>query len=403
MDTSFMYHALGLRDQECSRTRYEGSMIKLEIKTREEKLRCAHCHSRNVVHDGKRVREFRSVTIGSKPIVLIKTVYRLKCKDCGAVLDEPIAFATGKRHYTHRFERYACELSSFATIKDVATHLRVSWDTVKDIQKRYLHRRYAHPDLSGLRYIGIDEFAVSKGHVYMTVVVNLENGQIVYVGEGKGADSLDKFWPKLSKSGASVEAVATDLSPAYIAAVRTHIPHAVQVYDHFHVVKLMNDVVDKIRRTAYVRAKAEDRDFIKGTRWLLLMNGERLKDDAKAKAKLDAALLLNRPLMKAYYLKESLHEVWKRFSKVEAERVLDEWIAEAKASRVKLLSKMADTLDKHRNGILAWYDFSISTGKLEGINNKIKVIKRKAYGYRDDEFFKLILLSLHDPIYAFAG
>lgn len=403
MHTSFMYQALGLRDQECTRTRYEDNMIKLEIKTREDKLRCAHCGSRHVVHDGKTEREFRCVPIGSKPIVLVKTVFRLKCKDCGKELDEPIHFSTGKRRYTHKFERYVCELSSVMTIKDVATLLRVSWDTVKDIQKRYLYRRYNCPDLSGLKHIGIDEFAVQKGHVYKTIVVNLDNGQIMFVGDGKGSDSLKKFWKRLKKSGAKIEAVATDLSAAYISAVKENLPDAVQVYDHFHVIKLMNDTLDQIRRNAYARAKDEDKDFIKGTRWLLLMNGERLKDSEKAQAKLREALQMNMPLMKAYYLKEGLHEIWNRALKPEAEVLINEWIAQAKATKVRLLRKMAETVEKHRTGILAWYDFSISTGKLEGINNKIKVLKRKAYGYRDDKFFELKLLSLHDPIYAFAG
>ena len=403
MHTSFMFQALGLRDQECTRTRYEDNMIKFEIKTREDKLRCAHCGSSNVVHDGKAMREFRCVPIGSKPIVLLKTVFRLKCKDCGKELDEHIHFSTGKRRYTHKFERYVCELSSVMTIKDVATLLRVSWDTVKGIQKRYLYRRYNCPDLSGLKHIGIDEFAVQKGHVYKTIVVNLDNGQIMFVGDGKGADSLKKFWKRLNKSEAKIEAVATDLGAAYISAVKENLPDAVQVYDHFHVIKLMNDTLDQIRRNAYARAKDEDKDFIKGTRWLLLMNGERLKDSEKAQAKLREALQMNMPLMKAYYLKEGLHEIWNRALKPEAEVLINEWIAQAKATKVRILRKMAETVEKHRAGILAWYDFSITTGKLEGINNKIKVLKRKAYGYRDNKFFELKLLSLHDPIYAFAG
>ena len=165
----------------------------------------------------------------------------------------------------------------------------------------------------------------------------------------------------------------------------------------------MNDTLDQIRRNAYARAKDEDKDFIKGTRWLLLMNGERLKDSEKAQAKLREALQMNMPLMKAYYLKEGLHEIWNRALKPEAEVLINEWIAQAKATKVRLLRKMAETVEKHRAGILAWYDFSITTGKLEGINNKIKVLKRKAYGYRDNKFFELKLLSLHDPIYAFAG
>ena len=158
---------------------------------------------------------------------------------------------TGKRSYTNKFSRYVVELSRIGTIKDVALFLNISWDTVKDIQKRYLQRHYGNPDLSKLKYIGIDEFAVRKGQVYKTIVVDLQTGQVVYVGDGSSASSLDKFWKKIRKAKAVIKAVATDLSAAFISSVRDNAPDATLVFDHFHVVKLMNDTLDKLRRQAY--------------------------------------------------------------------------------------------------------------------------------------------------------
>ena len=138
-------------------------------------------------------------------------------------------------------------LCRIGTIADVARQVHMSWDTVKDILEAELGRRYSRPDLKGLRYIGIDEFAVAKGNVYMTIVVDLESGRIVYVGNGKGADALDGLWPKLARAGCRIEAVSTDLSEAFISAVREHLPDAVQIFDHFHIVKLMNEKLDKVR------------------------------------------------------------------------------------------------------------------------------------------------------------
>lgn len=397
-----MYHALGDRDQECTRVRYEGGKTIFEIRTREKKLYCTKCKSRHVIKSGSTVRQFRCVPIGSRPAMLEMTVYRLECKDCGAIRQEHIHFAHGKQRYTYRFKRFVLDLCKIGTMADVSKLLRVSWDTVKDILKSELGRKYGRPDLKGLRYIGIDEFAVAKGHIYMTIVVDLEKGRIVYVGEGKGADALDGLWPKLRRAGCRIEAVSSDLSEAFISAVREHLPDAVQVYDHFHIVKLMNEKLDKVRRDTYNQETDENRRrLIKGQRWLLLANGDNLS--ANAETRLYKALDINRPLATAYYLKESLRRVWWQDNKHDASLVLDDWIEQARGSGLTQMMTAADTFQKHRDGILAWYDFQISNGKLEGINNKIKTMKRQAYGYRDMPFFKLKLLSLHDSTYPFSG
>ena len=283
------------------------------------------------------------------------------------------------------------------------TESRLRRDTVKDIQKSYLARHYGNPDFSGLEYIGIDEFAVSKGHVYKTIVVSLVNGHVVHIGDGKGKEALAGFWEKAKKAGVSIKAVATDLSSAFIASVMENAPQATLVFDHFHVVKLMNEVLDGVRRSAYREEKdLNKRKVIKGTRWLLLCDGKDVFDEG-FKNRLENALKMNEPLMKVYYLKEALREIWAQINKEEAEKALDCWLQQAYQAKIPKLTAFANTLKAHKWGVLAWYDYHISTGKLEGINNKIKTMKRQAYGYRDQRFFELKIFAMHDKNYAFVG
>ena len=355
-----------------------------------------------MICSGQTERDIRSVPVGTKQVLLKMSVQRLECKDCGCIRNEELKFTKGKRRHTRCFERLIHDLSRIGTISDVAKFLRVSWDTVKDVQKDYLGRHYGHPDIKGVRHIGIDEFAVAKGHVYMTIVADMSTGRVIHVGEGRGADSLDGFWKRVRRAGCRIESVATDLSQAFISAVRDNLPDATLVFDHFHVVKLMNDKLDKIRRATYQKENDEGRRrVIKGQRWILLCNGEGL--DESGRQRLHAALQANEPLAKAYYLKESLRRVWQQRGKEEADMVLADWIRQASESGVGILQGVADTIDKHKDGILAWYDYRTSTGKIEGINNKIKTMKRQAYGFRDMDFFKLKIFALHDSTYAFSG
>src|SRR6202035_1364555 len=183
-------------------------------------------------------RPSKTVPIGGKPVAVVLAIPRVECPACDLIRQVPIAFADPRRSYTHAFERYALDLSRHMTIQDVAKHLGVSWDTIKDIQKRDLHRRFQKPRLRQLKQIAIDEICVGAGHRYLTVVLDLRTGAVVFVGDGKGADALKPFWKRLKAARAKVEAVATDMSAAYIEAVTHHLPHATLVFDRFHVMKL---------------------------------------------------------------------------------------------------------------------------------------------------------------------
>jgi transposase len=404
MSTSLLYHGFGLVGYTYVKTAYEEGKVIFTVKHKRDKLHCPACGSRNLVFRGCSSRRFRMVPIGSKVIYLDLDVQRVACRRCDTIRQVELGFADSRFSYTRGFERYVLELSKHMTILDVARHLHVSWDTVKDIQKRYLKKKFSRPVLKDLRYLAIDEIAVKKGHHYVTVALDLESGAVIFVGDGKGADALEPFWKRLRHSPAKVEAVAIDMSPAYMSAVMNHLPKAIIVFDHFHVVKLFNDKLSDLRRDLYREAKDQlQKEVLKGTRWLLLKNPGNLDEKKGEKERLEEALQMNQPLYTAYYLKEDLREVWTQPGKKQAEKVLDEWILKASSSGIAILKTMAKTLSAYKSGILAYYDFPISTGPLEGTNNKIKTMKRQAYGFRDMEFFKLKIMALHETKYALVG
>jgi transposase len=299
MSTSLLYHAFGTRGYRYVRTAYAEGQVVFTLRQEPKTCRCSACGSGDVVSRGCVERRFRSLPIGRRATALVLPVPRVECRACGVVRQVDVAFAGPRRSYTRAFERYVLELSRRMTIRDVATHLGVGWDLVKDIQKRDLARRYARPKLKHLRHIAIDEIAVAKGHRYMTVVMDLDSGAVVFVGDGKGADALKPFWKRLRPSGAKVEAAAMDMSAAYRQAVSAHLKGAAIVFDHFHVIKLFNDKLTGLRRSLYHRAEADQKKVLKGARWLLLKSPENLDADKDEKARLEEALALNKPLATA--------------------------------------------------------------------------------------------------------
>jgi transposase len=290
------------------------------------------------------------------------------------------------------------------TIQDVAHHLAVSWDTIKDIQKRCLHRRFDKPKLGKLKRIAIDEIYLGSRSGYLTVVMDLRSGAVIEVAEGKHAAALDPFWKRLQQSRAQVEAVATDMGPAYIKAVRENLPKATLVFDHFHVIKLYNEKLTKLRRAVANEADALGKKAIKGTRWLLMKTPCNLAVEKGEHTRLQEALQLNQPLATAYYMKDDLRRVWLQEDKEAAAFLLDDWIKRAAVSGIQMLKQFANTLAAYRSGILAYYDYDrLSTGPLEGTNNKIKTLQKMAYGFRDKEFLKLKIKGLHETKYALVG
>ena len=386
MSTSLLYHAFGIRGYRYVATRYEQGEIVVRIEAPRESLRCPECGSGRVHVVERFRRQWRTLPIGAKRVWIEMDVPRVECQRCLARRRVRVAFADPKRRHTKSFERYVMELLAFMTPQDVSFHLGISWDLANSIQKRRLKRRFDRPPLKKLKRIAIDEIHLGKQYRFITLVLDLDSGAVVFVGDGKGAEALKPLWGRLKRAGAKVRAVATDMAPAYISAVLTHLPQARLVFDRFHVMKLLNEKLTELRRQLYHEARGPlGKSVLKGIRWLLLKNPENLDDAKDERARLQEALDLNEPLAIAYYLKDDLRQFWQQPGYHAAVRFLTRWCARAEASGIRLLQKFAHTLLGHRTGLLAWYRHPISTGPLEGVNNKIKLMQRRAYGYRDLE------------------
>src|SRR4051812_44479401 len=202
MSTSLLYHAFGIRGYTYRRTDYPGGQTIFSIEQPPETCRCPVCSSPQVQSRGRVERRFRTLPIGQHATFVVLPIPRVECQACGLVRQVKTPFADARRSYTSAFERYALVLGRRMTIRDVAKHLGVSWDMIKDIQKRDLARRYAKPKLKHLRHIAIDEISIAKGHRYLTVVLDMESGAVVFVGDGKGAKALNPFWKRIRGSKA---------------------------------------------------------------------------------------------------------------------------------------------------------------------------------------------------------
>ena len=287
------------------------------------------------------------------------------------------------------------------TMSDVAELTLLSWDTVKAITKTHLVKDYGKPVLRSVQYLAIDEIDLGKQKRFYTIVIDLDDGRILWAKPGRGKDALRGFWRRLRVAKAPIKAVATDMSAAYWSAVLEHLPDAVLVFDKFHVLKLMNERLEDLRRQMVREAEGPLKLRIKGTRFLLLRNPENLNADQIPK--LDEALQLNEPLLLGWYLKEELRELWNQTSRKKMEAFLKDWCDKAGQTAIGQMLKMAKTLRTHASGILAYADYPITSGKLEGINNKIKTLTKRSYGFHDQNFFILKLLSLHHSKYKLLG
>jgi transposase len=401
---SELYHCFGLGVVEVLKVDHSGGRTVFHARHARDRISCSACHGSDVTLRGTIIRDFRLPSIGCRETVVRFCIQRVECPVCGVVRQEHLPFAEHYKRHTRSFARYVVELSRIGTVKDVAQHLGVSWDLVREIQQQHLERSLATINLRKLRYVGIDEFAVGKGHRYVTVVLDMERGAVVHVAEGKGTDSVKPFLKKMKRCGAEVEAFVTDMGRAFPAAVMEVFKGVDLVYDRFHVVKLMNEKLTDLRRDMQ-REAAEllEKDTLKGTRWLLLKNPQNLNTDKGEWEKLQEALTLNAPLAMAYYMKEDLRRFWDFPNANQAEKHLDVWIRRAERSGIAVLKTMARTLQGNKRGLLNWYKHPISNGPLEGFNNKAQTMKRQAYGYRNMDFFKLKLMTLHNKKYALTG
>ncbi|MFH0983467.1 MAG: ISL3 family transposase [Planctomycetota bacterium] len=316
---------------------------------------------------------------------------RVLCPTCGPKLEQ-LSWLGRYDRVTRRLAENVARLCAVLPVKHVAEYVGLDRKTVKNIDKRHLQETLGPVDLSNLEAIVMDEFAIQKGHRYATVIVEPTTKRVLWVGRGRGREDVRPFFELLGKEGrARLKAVAMDMNGAYEEEVRYQCPLAKIVYDLFHVVaKYGREVIDRVRVDEANRLSNDKkaRQVVKGARWLLLRNRENIekpKDRIRLRELLDA----NKALMTVYVLKDDLKELWDYSYETPARRFWKSWFGRAMRSGIEPLKDFARKLKEYLPGILAHCRWPLHTSLLEGINNKIKVIKRMAYGYRDDEYFFL--------------
>ena len=406
MSAEGLYHEMGFKGYlvEDSWEGKNGGLFIL-VSVPRESLRCRSCRCKHVHVHERRDRFWKSAPLGLTPVFITMKTPRVKCLECGSKTWHQPTFAEGQRQITKKFEQFLESWLSRLTIQDVVEVFGVSWNTVCEIDIRRL-KKLSRPGLTGLKRLAIDELYLGKQHKFITLVLDLQTRAVVSVAPGKGHAGLQGFFLRLKCAGAKIQAVATDMAGGYISAVLKYLPKARLVYDHFHVIRLMNDKLTALRRDLHREAiGCMHRDVLKGIRWLLLKNPENLAHTERGdeRRRLEEALQLNRPLAIAYYLKEDLRQFWNQKSILAAERFLDDWCRRADASGIRVLQTMSKTLKSHRQGMLNWYIDPISSGPLEGINNQIGALQRRAYGYRNYEHLKQRILTLHHTKFTLKG
>ncbi len=363
--------------------------------------KCSKCHSKNVHLKETKVRRLRMVSLGRLKCFLEITVHKYKCCDCHASAWVRLPFAAGKLPMTKAFANYILALVKIGTIQSISLFLSLQWKTVKNIHKDWLSQKYKKISYKDLVYLSVDEFSIKKGHTYMTVFLDIQTGRIIYAVEGRKAEDIAPFLKKLFKRARKLKAIAMDMSTSYISAVKKHLPHVDIVFDRFHVMKLLNGALDELRKKERQKYLISGQNIAKGDRFLYLRNFEDLDD--KDRSKLEQLFKINEPLAKAHAMKEQFRMFWEKDSKKEAAKFLFYWIYEALLSGIRPLERVANTILMHYEGLLSYYDHEINNGMTEGTNNKIKVAKRRGYGYRDIEYFTLLLYDLHEKVVELIG
>ncbi|MBA2368341.1 MAG: ISL3 family transposase [Candidatus Protochlamydia sp.] len=394
MSVSKIFHTLiGDKSIVLENTEFHSDYIIFHGRIQKRAKKCSCCNSTDVTIKETKERTLRTLNIENKKSYLKLNTFKLHCHKCGKRAWMKLPFTHGKLPLTNSFIYYIVQLTAICTLLAVALFLGLHWTTVKNIDKANLAKRSKQFSFKKLRYISVDEIAIRKGHKYMTIFTDIATGKIIFAVEGRSEEVLRPFLKQLAKKAKRLRGIGIDMSAAYASSIKKHLPKVDLIFDRFHVTKLLNDTIDKIRRSEYAKCKDNGLAVLKGQRFLLLRNFVDL--DEGQRSNLQKLLEINRPLAIAHSMKEQFRSFWSCSSKREGARFLGWWIIEALESGVELLEKTARTLLYRNEGLLSYFDHRIDNGKAEGINNKIKVLKRQAYGFHDMEYFKLRLYHLH--------
>ena len=345
------------------------------------------------------VRRARDLSNGDTRIYLEFEVRRVDCRSCGQVKRERLSFLADNTHYTERFAYYVGRRCRAATVQDVAKELHLDWHAVKELEKQYMRAQLARAGTPGPKVIGIDEISIRKGQTYRIVVSDLIRGRPIWFGgEDRSEASMGQFYQWLGeKKRRGVRLAVMDMWKPFRNATQHYAPQAAILFDKFHVMRHLGEALDQVRKSEYARLSGKDRRFIKGQKYTLLSNRENLTLEGRQALK--ALLAANKRLNTAYLLKESFGQLWNYEREGWARRFFENWRSALKWQRLKPYEKFAEMIDRHWDGITAYCkpENKVSLGFVEGLNNKIRVIQRRAYGLRDEEYLRLKILTCMLP------
>ena len=367
----------------------EGALIRVQPDLRWRPL-CHDCRSpAGTIHSQGHRRMIRDLNFADRRVWLEVGYRKVWCERCGKTRVEHWTFCDSPQRMTHRLRRYVYDLCKLLPVTDVAEHLDLDPKTVTAIDKEFLQEEFGQTDYEGLRVLAMDEIAIKKGQRdYLTVILDYDSGRVVWTGEGHDKETLDRFFAGMTdEQKAGIQAVAIDMWDPYINRIRHHCPQALIVFDLFHIVQGYGKVIDEVRREEVRKAVGPMKRVVKGSRYLLLKNRDNLRPDQADR--LDELLKLNETLSRVYILKDQLKVIYQYKRRDAAQTALHDWIAMAERIDNYHMAQFIKTLRRFEYGILNHCDFPIGTSRLEGVNNKIKVIKRKAYGFHDPIYFGL--------------
>lgn len=328
-------------------------------------------------------------------IYLDLEVRRVDCRRCGSVKRERLEFLVDNALHTKRFALYVGRRCRSSAIKDVAQELNLDWQTVKRLEMDYMREQIRRVGTPGPKVIGIDEISIRKGHTYRIVVSDLERRRPIWFGgEDRSEASMDQFYRFLGEKKAKRMRLAVmDMWRAFRNSTQRHAPQAGILFDKFHVIKHLGEALDKIRKSEYARLEGKKRQFIKGQKYTLLSHPQNLTGTARKNLKL--LLAANKRLNTAYLLKESFAQLWDYHSEAWARKLFENWRAQLKWQRLKPYENFAAMIERHWDGIAAYCkpENKVALGFVEGLNNKIRALQRRAYGLRDEEYLRLKILT----------
>ena len=361
--------------------RFREGMVVILIAPRFRRLTCSVCGTQVRGRFERTRRRWRHLSLWGLRTELEGPIRRLRCPTCQAVRTEAVPWARPGSKFTRPFEDVVAFLTQQLNHTAVSSMLGISWSTVGAIAGRLVAEKLDERRFDGLVRIGVDEISFRRRHKYLTIVLNHDTGKVVWVGEGKSSETLKDFFGQLSPEQlARIEVVSMDLSAAYQKAVREALPGAEVVFDTFHLAQLAQRALDEVRRSLMRVLEPDERQPLKKSRWALLKTPETL--DPSQEAKLSAIQKTNAPLYRAYLLKESfLDALGSCVTREEAEAELGAWLSWASRCRLKPFVRLGRTIRKHLHGILALVETRLSNGRLEGMNNKIRLLSHRAYGF----------------------